>query len=204
MMLTHMLLHNLTPHTACNMQNGAAVNVARSTLRRWWKHFEWWGETPVATACRFNYKPMVGSKAMTALEKVALDHIAAAHPAYYLDEMQDALERECERRIHVSQHAAPRAGQPAGPGRAGILAQGADRLGRPGRPVRARHLPRLLGECHSIERILSFAQPNDRREAQPPPFLGHAQHARGLDGLLKCAEVFGHTECAQFKDTRFA
>lgn len=102
MMLTHMLLHNLTPHTACNMQNGAAVNVARSTLRRWWKHFEWWGETPVATACRFNYKPMVGSKAMTALEKVALDHIAAAHPAYYLDEMQDALERECGRRIHVS------------------------------------------------------------------------------------------------------
>jgi hypothetical protein len=164
MMLTHMLLHNLTPHTACNMQNGAAVNVARSTLRRWWKHFEWWGETPVATACRFNYKPMVGSKAMTALEKVALDHIAAAHPAYYLDEMQDALERECERRIHVSQHAAPRAGQPAGPGRAGILAQGADRLGRPGRPVRARHLPRLLGECqrpsavHFCRRVLRRAE----------------------------------------------
>ena len=34
MMLTHMLLYNLTPHTACNMQNGAPVHVAKSTLRR--------------------------------------------------------------------------------------------------------------------------------------------------------------------------
>ena len=33
MMLTHMLLYNLTPHTACNMQNGAPVHVAKSTLR---------------------------------------------------------------------------------------------------------------------------------------------------------------------------
>mmetsp|Transcript_64063 Transcript_64063/g.154872 ORF Transcript_64063/g.154872 Transcript_64063/m.154872 type:complete len:105 (-) Transcript_64063:137-451(-) len=37
---------------------------------------------------------------MAAQEKVALDHIAAAHP--YLDEMQDALERQCGRRIHPS------------------------------------------------------------------------------------------------------
>ena len=34
MLLTHMLLYNLTPHIACNMQNGAPVHNAKSTLRR--------------------------------------------------------------------------------------------------------------------------------------------------------------------------
>ena len=52
MMLTYMLLYSLTPHIACNMQNGAPVHNAKSTLRRWWKHFEVWGEKPVATARR--------------------------------------------------------------------------------------------------------------------------------------------------------
>ena len=32
--------------------------MPESTLRRWWRNFQWWGETPIATARRFDYQHM--------------------------------------------------------------------------------------------------------------------------------------------------
>ena len=47
------MLRNGYNANQCKMgQNGARVHVPYRTLQRWWRHFQWWGEVPIATRRR--------------------------------------------------------------------------------------------------------------------------------------------------------
>ena len=99
-MLVFMDRNNLTATQACDKKNGARHHVPYETLRRWWKHFELWGETPFQTARRTSIRfgkdrldPGIGERIIQLLEEDS---------SRYLDEIQDCLINEFQVRYHTS------------------------------------------------------------------------------------------------------
>ena len=92
--------NNLTATQACDKKNGARHHVPYETLRRWWKHFELWGETSFQTARRTSIRfgkdrldPGIGERIIQLLEEDS---------SRYLDEIQDCLINEFQVRYHTS------------------------------------------------------------------------------------------------------
>ena len=100
-MLAYLDQNNLTPTKACEGKHGAPHSIAYETLRRWWKHFLLWGETPFETARR----PGIRYGERTRLDPGIGDRIIAIideDPSLYLDEIQNILVEEFGKKYHTS------------------------------------------------------------------------------------------------------
>ena len=86
-LLLFMINNKLKPYQASNNQFGAPIKASTSTLRRWWKHFQWYGETPFATAKRNKFKRLRGKTKMKQVHKMFLKYVVDQNPGLFLDKM---------------------------------------------------------------------------------------------------------------------
>ena len=106
------MLRNGYNANQCKMgQNGARGHVPYRTLHRWWRHFQWWGEVPIATRRRRKREPSCRGK-MTTSVRLSLIRLVDNDPSLFLDEMQSGIKHEFNHRstasaqsIVCSQHA---------------------------------------------------------------------------------------------------
>ena len=82
-------------------------DVSTSTLRRWWKTYEEWGEIPFAAKIRQKklrkkYGIMSKNAKLSDEEIYALKDIVNENPNYYLDEIALALLIKCGKFVHYS------------------------------------------------------------------------------------------------------
>ena len=102
-MLVFMIENNYTAWQACDGKNRARHHIPQSTLRRWKRHYDWWGETPIATARRRGFRKLTGrSGSMPEDHQQALKKIVDENPGYYVDEMQRDLQRVVNVKWHIS------------------------------------------------------------------------------------------------------
>ena len=101
-LLLFMINNKLKPYQASNNQLGAPIKASTSTLRRWWKHFQWYGETPFATAKRNKFKRLRGKTKMKQVHKMFLKYVVDQNPGLFLDEMQQALLQKFGIKFHIS------------------------------------------------------------------------------------------------------
>ena len=83
------------------------TDVSTSTLRRWWKVYEEWGELPHAVKIRQKnmrkrYGIMSKGAKLNDEELYMLREIVLDHPNYYLDEIALALLIKCGKFLHYS------------------------------------------------------------------------------------------------------
>ena len=96
------MLRNGYNANQCKMgQNGAPVHVPYRTLQRWWRHFQWWGEVPIATRRRRKRGPACRGR-MTMPVRLYLKRLVDNDPSLFLDEMQSGIKHEFNHRYSIS------------------------------------------------------------------------------------------------------
>ena len=99
-MLAFMDRTGLRARKASNGNNGAPYQVPKSTLQRWWKHYEQWGEAPIQTSKRPFLRQGRDRLGNGIGDRIV--QIVERDPSLYLDEIQAIIFSETGCRYHIS------------------------------------------------------------------------------------------------------
>jgi len=99
-MLAFMEEKNLSARQVAMGKNGAPHTVPKSTLHRWWHHYQMWGETPSQTSKRPYIHQGRNSLGNGVGERIV--HLLDNDPSLYLDEIQGIIHSESGCRYHIS------------------------------------------------------------------------------------------------------
>jgi transposase len=99
-MLAYMDRTGLPARKVAKGGHGAPHKVPRSTLDRWWQHYQQWGETPIQTSKRPFVR--VGRSSMDHGVGVRIVQLLNSDSSLYLDEIQGIIFSETGRRYHTS------------------------------------------------------------------------------------------------------